>query len=55
MENICSINVNDKWYHGSPIIMDTLRENSTITQWKELAIAFSKKPTLLVDKIKYLY
>jgi hypothetical protein len=32
--------------------MDALREDSTITQWKELALAFSKKPSLVsYDKI----
>lgn len=35
------------WYHGSNARFDTLRESSTITQWRELAEAFSHKPTLL--------
>ena len=46
------IDINNPWYHGSPIIMDTLKEGSTITQWKELALAFSQKPSLLsYDKV----
>lgn len=35
------------WYHGSDTVFTTLREGSTITQWKELAEAFSHKPTML--------
>ena len=35
------------WYHGSNKIFEILEEGSTITQWKELAEAFSHKPTLL--------
>ena len=41
------VDINKPWYHGSPELMDTLREGSTITQWKELAVAFSRKPSLL--------
>lgn len=41
------INDNSLWYHGSNLIMDILKEGSTITQWKELAEAFSHKPTEL--------
>ena len=33
------------WYHGSNKIFTELRENSTVTQWRELAEAFSHKPT----------
>ena len=33
------------WYHGSNKIFTELRENSTITQWRELAEAFSHRPT----------
>lgn len=29
------------WYHGSNRLFSELREGSTITQWKELAEAFS--------------
>jgi len=36
-----------KWYHGSNCRFDVLREGSTITQWRELAEAFSHKPTAL--------
>lgn len=35
------------WYHGSPSRFEELRAGSTITQWKELAEAFSHKPTAL--------
>ena len=35
------------WYHGSNKIFDELRENSTITQWRELAEAFSHQPSCL--------
>ena len=33
------------WYHGSNRIFTELREGSTVTQWKELAEAFSHRPT----------
>lgn len=33
------------WYHGSNKKFETLREGSTITQWKELAEAFSHQPS----------
>lgn len=35
------------WYHGSNKIFSELRANSTITQWKELAEAFSHQPSAL--------
>lgn len=35
------------WYHGSDKIFDTLEIGSTITQWKDLAEAFSHKPPRL--------
>ena len=35
------------WYHGSSRIFSELRTNSTITQWKELAEAFSHQPSCL--------
>ena len=35
------------WYHGSDQQFEVLREGSTITQWKELAEAFSHKPAML--------
>lgn len=43
------IKINDvgQWYHGSNIVFDSLDEGSTITQWKELAMAFSHQPTQL--------
>lgn len=33
------------WYHGSNKIFSELRTNSTVTQWKELAEAFSHQPS----------
>ncbi len=41
------INPNGIWYHGSNIIFSELRPSSTITQWRELAEAFSHKPVCL--------
>ncbi len=38
---------NGIWYHGSNRRFFKLRKNSTITQWKELAEAFSHKPSKL--------
>ena len=35
------------WYHGTNLVFDTLRTGSTITQWKELAEAFSHQPSRL--------
>lgn len=35
------------WYHGSNVLFSELREGSTITQWRELAEAFSHQPTML--------
>lgn len=35
------------WYHGSPARFEELRANSTVTQWRELAEAFSHKPARL--------
>lgn len=35
------------WYHGSNKVFEVLEEGSTITQWKQLAEAFSHKPTIL--------
>ncbi len=37
----------DTWYHGSPFELTELRTGSTITRWRELAEAFSHKPTWL--------
>lgn len=42
-----TIDPNGVWYHGSNVEFDTLREGSTVTQWRELAEAFSHKPTML--------
>lgn len=38
---------NEIWYHGSNVMFSELRKGSTITQWKELAEAFSHQPTQL--------
>ena len=35
------------WYHGSNKVFTELRTNSTVTQWRELAEAFSHQPSLL--------
>lgn len=39
------IDLNGIWYHGSNVIFSELKENITITQWRELAEAFSHKPS----------
>lgn len=44
---IFDINENGNWYHGSNKSFSTLEIGSTITQWKELAEAFSHKPPKL--------
>jgi hypothetical protein len=36
-----------KWYHGSPLLLEVLDAGSSITRNRELAIAFSHKPTQL--------
>lgn len=41
------IKPDETWYHGSNKIFTELRINSTITQWRELAEAFSHKPSAL--------
>ncbi len=41
------IKANGIWYHGSNNIFSELRSGSTITQWKELAEAFSHQPRCL--------
>jgi len=35
------------WYHGSPEKLTVLRKGSWVTQFKELAKAFSHKPSLI--------
>lgn len=42
-----SILLTGEWYHGSPLVLDTLLPGSTITPWRALAEAFSHKPPLL--------
>ncbi len=41
------IDLDGVWYHGSNLLFSELRTNSTITQWKELAEAFSHQPSVL--------
>lgn len=36
-----------RWYHGSPTKLTTIRKGSTITQKRELARVFSHKPALV--------
>ena len=33
------------WYHGSPVELDVLRKGSSVTQLKEIAKAFSHRPS----------
>lgn len=35
------------WYHGSNVIFYELNTGSTVTQWRELAEAFSHQPSTL--------
>ena len=42
-----TINPDGTWYHGSNVLFSELREGSTITQWRELAEAFSHQPAML--------
>lgn len=42
-----TIDPNALWYHGSNELFNVLRKGSTITQWRELAEAFSHKPKML--------
>ena len=44
---IIEIKPDGKWYHGTNLQFDELRTGSTITQWRELAEAFSHKPNHL--------
>jgi hypothetical protein len=39
--------MNAAWYHGSPLELTVLRRGSTITQNRDLARAFSHKPSIL--------
>jgi len=38
---------NGTWYHGSNKIFSELKAGSTITQWRQLAEAFSHQPSRL--------
>ena len=42
-----TVNQNGIWYHGSNQVFTVLRADSTLTQWRELAEAFSHRPTKL--------
>ena len=44
---VIEISKDKPWYHGTNLVLDTLRTGSTITQWKELAEAFSHQPSRL--------
>lgn len=44
---VIEIKADGIWFHGSNIVFSELREESTVTQWKELAEAFSHQPTVL--------
>lgn len=37
------------WYHGSPLVLDTLLAGSTITQDRDLARVFSHKPSMVAQ------
>lgn len=41
------VKANGIWYHGAKVLFSEPRTNSTITQWKELAEAFSHQPSAL--------
>ncbi len=41
------INENGTWFHGSNRVFDVLYSGSTVTQWRELAEAFSHQPSRL--------
>ena len=41
------INPGGTWYHGSNKVFSELEEGSTVTQWRELAEAFSHQPNRL--------
>lgn len=41
------VDPNAPWFHGSNVKLTTLRTGSTVTQWRELAEAFSHKPSTL--------
>jgi hypothetical protein len=44
------------WYHGSNKVFAILEEGSSITQWRELAEAFSHKPAILaIDDDNSIY
>ena len=44
---VINIDPDGIWYHGSNQVFTELRPGSTVTQWKELAEAFSHQPTRL--------
>ncbi|MCU0521645.1 MAG: beta-galactosidase trimerization domain-containing protein [Anaerolineae bacterium] len=44
---VVAIDVNEPWYHGSPLMLEVLRAGSTITHVRDLARVFSHKPPLV--------
>ena len=42
---IIEIKEDGTWFHGSNIKFEVLRAGSTVTQWQELAEAFSHQPS----------
>lgn len=51
-----TINPQGTWYHGSNKVFELLEVGSSITQWKELAEAFSHKPPMLaIDDDSCIY
>jgi len=42
-----TVDASGPWYHGSNLVLDTLRTGSTVTRWRDLAEAFSHKPAVL--------
>ena len=35
------------WYHGSPLVLEVLATDSTITRNRDLARVFSHRPTIV--------
>jgi hypothetical protein len=36
------------WYHGSPHVLSVLKRGSVITQWADLAVVLSLRPSLVI-------
>ncbi len=42
-------------YHGSPLVLETLRKGSTVTPFRGLACAFAHKPTIVsIDDLDHI-